>query len=79
VGQARLKNRRGRRASWLSAQPRFRAIYDFLLLRQQAGEAELEELSDWWTEYQAADNNKRKAMCQELQQKRQGNRPRKKK
>jgi poly(A) polymerase len=79
TGQARMNNRRGRRASWLIAQPRFRAIYDFLLLRQQAGEAELDELSEWWTRYQEADNHKRKAMCQELQQKRQGNRPRKKK
>ena len=79
TGQARIMNRRGRRASWLIAQSRFRAIYDFLLLRQQAGEAELEEFTEWWTRYQEADTEKRKTMSQELQQKRQGHRPRKKK
>jgi poly(A) polymerase len=79
TGQARIKNRRGRRASWLIAHARFRAIYDFLLLRQQAGEAELDELAEWWTRYQEADNPERKAMCQDLQQKRQGHRPRNKK
>jgi poly(A) polymerase len=79
TGQARIKNRRGRRVSWLIAHARFRAIYDFLLLRQQAGEAELDELAEWWTRYQEADNPERKAMCQDLQQKRQGHRPRNKK
>ena len=79
TGQARLRNRRGRRANWLISQPRFRAIYDFMLLRHQAGEPELDELCDWWTTYQEADDKQRKAMCQELQSKRQGHRPRKKK
>ena len=79
AGQARLKNRRGRRANWLAAHPRFRAIYDFLLLRDQAGEPELDELCKWWTLFQEANDKQRKAMCQELQNKRQGHRPGKKK
>ena len=31
--------------------PRFRAAYDFLLLRAEAGEVE-RELGEWWTQFQ---------------------------
>ena len=33
-------------------QPRFRAAYDFLLLRNESGE-NLQQQCDWWTDYQA--------------------------
>ena len=33
--------------------PRFRAAYDFLVLRADAGEADL-ELAQWWTQIQEA-------------------------
>jgi poly(A) polymerase len=79
VGQARLMNRRGRRPYTMLAQQRFRAIYDFLLLRVQAGEAELSELSNWWTQFQLADEQERKTMCQQLHHQRHGQRPRRKK
>ena len=46
--QPRLFARRGRRALALTAHPRFRAAYDFLVLRAQAGEA-VQEQCDWWT------------------------------
>lgn len=49
--QARFTNTRGKRPSRLMAHPRFRAAYDFLLLRAAAGEAD-RELADWWTQYQ---------------------------
>jgi poly(A) polymerase len=48
--QSRFDNRRG--AARLLAHPRFRAAYDFLLLRARAGEAP-QELADWWTAAQA--------------------------
>ena len=35
----------------LTGHPRFRAAYDFLLLRATSGEVD-QELADWWTEYQ---------------------------
>ena len=35
--------------------PRFRAAYDFLLLREAAGE-ELEDSGEWWTVYQFGDD-----------------------
>ena len=69
-GQFRLEKRQGRRAAWFLEQPRFRAAYDFLLLRQQAGEAGLEEICEWWTLFQTVDAHKRKQMCNDLQQSR---------
>ena len=49
--QLRLQNRRGRKAAELVDHRRFRAAYDFLLLREQAGE-ETGELGSWWTDFQ---------------------------
>ena len=46
--QPRLLTRRGRRALGLTTRLRFRAAYDFLLLRAQAGEP-VEKECDWWT------------------------------
>ncbi|MCP1675001.1 poly(A) polymerase [Natronocella acetinitrilica] len=52
--QPRLLRFRGRRAGRLAAHPRFRAAYDFLLLRARVGDAP-QDLADWWTEYQQQD------------------------
>jgi poly(A) polymerase len=49
--QARFNNTRGKRPKRLMAHPRFRAAYDFLLLRAESGEAD-RALADWWTAYQ---------------------------
>lgn len=49
--QTRFDGRRGGRAQRLMTHPRFRAAYDFLLLRAAVGEAP-QELADWWTEAQ---------------------------
>ncbi|SFR53102.1 polynucleotide adenylyltransferase PcnB [Thiomicrospira sp. ALE5] len=53
--QFRLHKRFGDRAATLRAHPRFRAAYDFIGIRVAAGETELTELFDWWTEYQDKD------------------------
>jgi len=50
--QPRLARRRGKRALELLAHPRFRAAYDFLVLREQAGE-DVGGLVQWWREAQA--------------------------
>ena len=50
--QLRLEQRQGKRPQRLLSHPRFRAAYDFLLLRCASGEA-AEELGQWWTEFQA--------------------------
>lgn len=49
--QLRLEVKGGRRSMRVLGHPRFRAAYDFLLLRAQAGEVP-EELGTWWTEFQ---------------------------
>ncbi|WP_188749337.1 polynucleotide adenylyltransferase PcnB [Marinobacterium zhoushanense] len=52
--------RRGR-ADQLLTHPRFRAAYDLLLLRESSGEA-LDGLSQWWTDFQNADEQQRNTM-----------------
>jgi poly(A) polymerase len=49
--QLRLQRRQGRKAAELVDHRRFRAAYDFLLLREQAGE-ETDGLGEWWTHFQ---------------------------
>ena len=58
--QARLEQRRGKRAMQLLGRPRFRAAYDFLLLRAESGE-DVAEMADWWTKFQELDDSGRKA------------------
>ncbi len=61
--QAKFEFRVGAKASKLLMHPRFRAAYDFLLLRAQAGSAS-EELAEWWTAYQKANESERRKMTQ---------------
>ncbi len=63
--QLRLPKRFGKRAERLVEHPRFRAAYDFLLLREDAGE-ETDNLGAWWTVYQTADATEREAMVEKL-------------
>jgi poly(A) polymerase len=44
--------------------PRFRAAYDFLLLRAAAGEV-AQELADWWTRIQSASAEERLKMVEQ--------------
>jgi poly(A) polymerase len=60
--QFRLANRAGSRADKLFTHPRFRAAYDFVLLREEAGE-DLGGLGQWWTDYQSADETVRLQMA----------------
>ena len=56
--QPRLVRQTGRRALGLMSRPRFRAAYDFLALRAQAGEPVKEQV-DWWTKVQETDEEER--------------------
>ncbi len=60
--QPRLERRQGRRPMTLIGHPRFRAAYDFLLLRAEAGEVD-PELARWWTEFQDANADGRAKMA----------------
>jgi poly(A) polymerase len=50
--QYRFGLRSGKRPQRLLAHPRFRAAYDFLVLRAESGETD-PELAQWWTDLQA--------------------------
>ena len=59
--QPRFHKRRGKRALKLINERRFRAAYDFLLLRVEE-EPELAELAQWWTDIQEVDHEDRMKM-----------------
>ena len=59
--QPRFEARAGKRPYALLEQPRFRAGYDFLLLRAESGEVDM-ELAEWWTRFQNVDGEKRAEM-----------------
>ena len=52
--QPRFTGRSGRRPFRLLEHPRFRAAYDFMLLRCESGEVDM-ELGKWWEAFQRAD------------------------
>lgn len=61
--QLRLPVYHGKKAWSVFEHPRFRAAYDFLLLRSQSDPRQ-KELADWWTKFQEADANDRRQMLQ---------------
>jgi poly(A) polymerase len=61
--QDKLNRREGKRAFKTFEHPKFRAGYDFLLLRAQIeGTDELKELARWWTDFQEVSNEARLQM-----------------
>ncbi len=74
--QSRLPTRFGRKPDSLLVHKRFRAAYDFLLLREAAGE-QTGNLGAWWTEYQDATDDRRTEMKQGVGGKRRRNKKRK--
>lgn len=63
--QSRLERRAGQQAFRLLENKRFRAAYDFLLLRAETGEAD-QALADWWTRFQSVGDNDRRVMAAEF-------------
>jgi poly(A) polymerase len=59
--QPRFEQRSGKRPYGVLEQPRFKAGYDFLLLRAESGEIE-SEVSTWWTEFLDSNDEDRAAM-----------------
>jgi poly(A) polymerase len=59
--QPRLSQRSGKRPYRLLEHPRFRAGYDFLLLRSQSGDAD-SLLGEWWERFQHAGETARSQM-----------------
>ena len=63
--QHRLEQRPAKSIGTLLRHPRFRAAYDFLLLRQTLGEVSA-ELTDWWTGIQEVDLKEQQEMTRAL-------------
>ena len=61
--QPRFEQRSGARPYRLLTHPRFRAGYDFLLIRTKGGDAP-QELADWWSRFQDAGEAERANMLQ---------------
>jgi poly(A) polymerase len=70
--QPRFEQRNSRAALRLVEQPRFRAAYDFLLLRAAAGEIE-KDVADWWTEFIESDPEVRQQLIDQRQRAAQRN------
>ena len=78
--QQRFQQRAGQRPFRLLEQPRFRAGFDFLLLRCASGEVDA-ELGLWWDEFQGASAERQTEMLQPEgagEKKRRRRKPRKK-
>ena len=63
--QSRLERRQPRAIESLLENPRFRAAYDFLLLREQSGE-QLDGAGLWWTNIQEENDDGRLGMIRDL-------------
>jgi poly(A) polymerase len=65
--QPRFEKRSGSAPYSLLEQPRFRAGFDFLRLRAQTGEIDM-ELAEWWEKFSTAYDDERHAMIEEARQ-----------
>jgi poly(A) polymerase len=63
--QTRFERRTPASCASLLEQVRYRAGYDFLRLRAEAGEVEV-ALADWWDDYARADDDRRIEMLEEV-------------
>jgi poly(A) polymerase len=66
--QYRFSYRRGKQPYRLLEHPRFRAGYDLLLLRAQAGEP-IKELAKWWEKFHSTTHEQREKIVKELNRK----------
>ncbi len=70
--QPKFNTRVGSKPSRLITHPKFRAAYDFLLLRAESGGVD-SELVDWWLRYQNASENEQRKMTAPPRKKSQAN------
>lgn len=63
--QEKLETRSRRAAESAFEHPRFRAAYDFLLLREESGE-NLGGVGAWWTEFQEGDSELQEQLLEQL-------------
>jgi poly(A) polymerase len=61
--QPRFDKRTGSSPAAMLAQPRFRAAFDFMRLRADAGEIDM-ELVEWWEDYSMGDEEQRRVLME---------------
>lgn len=69
--QPRFESRVGQRPYRFVEQPRFRAAYDFFLLRAEAGEVP-QALAHWWGAFETADEAEREALIEQAKSEGEG-------
>jgi len=72
--QPRFDKRTGSSPASMLAQPRFRAAFDFMRLRAEAGEVD-EALAQWWEDYSTSDDEQRRELVESVR-KHQQSKPR---
>ncbi|AMO58576.1 polynucleotide adenylyltransferase PcnB [Endozoicomonas montiporae] len=70
--QYRLERRQPKQIDGLLAHPKFRAAYDFLVLREESGE-QLDNAGQWWTDIQDGNEQGRNEMIRSLRNQPGGN------
>ena len=75
--QSRLVQPRARQIPQLILHPRFRAAFDFLVLREQSGDATTQGMGAWWGRYQELGDDRREQAIRALgrEQTRRRNKP----
>jgi poly(A) polymerase len=73
--QEKLARRDGKRAFKTLEHPKFRAAYDFLLLRGEIEGGLAQELASWWTDFQAIEPEQQEQMVKAVMNSQSGNRP----
>lgn len=68
VLQLKLHSRIGKQPYKTLKHPRFRAAYDFMLIREKASN-EIRDLGKWWTDFQRNDDNIKKSLIDNLKEK----------
>ena len=68
VLQLKLHSRIGKQPYKTLKHPRFRAAYDFMLIREKASN-EMKDLGKWWTDFQRNDDNLKKSLINDLKEK----------
>jgi poly(A) polymerase len=64
--QPRLEQPKPRQVPALAAHPRFRAGFDFLLMREQTGDQSVGTMGQWWDDYQTLSNDERERAIADL-------------
>ncbi|MCP5143433.1 MAG: polynucleotide adenylyltransferase PcnB [Gammaproteobacteria bacterium] len=76
--QSRLERPMRRHVQRMASHEKFRAAYDFLLLRAAAGD-DVEDAANWWREFEQTDDDGRAALVDRLANKRRAPRRRRRK